>query len=315
MINDQWLVVVNPNAGSGKCRKDWPQINEILSKKGFSYHVVFTQRRFHAILLIKKLINEGYRKVIVVGGDGTLNEVINGIFAQKACESESISVGMIPVGTGNDWARMFSIPSGYEEAIDTLLENNSIVMDAGRVNFSLKDQIYLRYFINIAGTGFDAIVARKTNQLKEKGKSGILLYFYNILSSLMAYKTTGISVEVDGKKFKDDIFSMSIGICRFNGGGMMQVPNADPTDGLFDITVIRKIGKFSVIRNLGRLYNGSIVKHSKVSALRGKNINIQASPPVYLETDGESLGHTPFQFSIIPASIKIIKGKKSNFTC
>jgi YegS/Rv2252/BmrU family lipid kinase len=309
MINNQWLVVVNPNAGSGKCIKDWPKIKEILTKKDFDFHVVFTERRFHAIILIRNFIKSGYRKVIVVGGDGTLNEVINGIFAQNECESGSVTVGLIPVGTGNDWARMFSIPSDYEEAINTLMDNNIIIQDAGKVNFSLKNQIYLRYFINIAGTGFDAIVAQKTNQLKEKGRSGILLYFYNILSSLISYKTTGISVEVDGKKFKDNIFSMSIGICKYNGGGMMQVPDADPTDGLFDITVIRKIGKFSVIRNLGRLYNGSIIKHPKVSALRGKLINIQADPPAYLETDGESLGHTPFQFSIVPASIKIIKGK------
>ena len=311
MDTDKWLVIVNPNAGGGKCGKDWPFINEVLLQKGFSFDYVFTRRRFHAIILTRNYIIQGYRKIIVVGGDGTLNEVINGIFAQKKCASGDISIGMIPVGTGNDWARMFAIPGDYSEAANIIMAQNVMLQDAGKVLFNIKNRLFNRYFINIAGTGFDAIVAKKTNDLKDKGKSGALLYFYNIFISLLYHRSSGVTITIDGNTFIDEIFSLNVGICKYSGGGMMQVPNADPTDGLFDITIIRKIGRFSVIWNLGRLYNGSIINHSKVRSMRGKTISINANTPVFLETDGESLGHTPFEFNILPGSIKIIMGKIS----
>jgi len=310
MALNKWLVIVNPNAGTGKCRKDWPLIDSVLKEKGLEYHPVFTERRFHAILLTRKFITEGFRKIIVVGGDGTLNEVINGVFAQNTCFSSDITIGMIPVGTGNDWARMFEIPSDYRKAVDVIKEHRIFLQDAGKVQFSSKNRSCIRYFINIAGTGFDAIVAKKTNKLKEQGRSGAILYFYNILTGLFNYRSSGITIEIDGRRMRDDVFSLNIGICKYNGGGMMQVPNADPADGLFDITVIKKIGRFSVIRNLGKLYNGTIIYHPKVKSFRGKSIFINAHSPVYLETDGESLGHSPFEFEIIPGSISIIQGKK-----
>ena len=309
MAKKNWLVIVNPNAGAGRCLRDWHLIENILKSSGLDYCEVFTERRFHAIILTRNLIREGFRRIIVVGGDGTLNEVINGIFAQSDCPTEDITVGMIPVGTGNDWARMFSIPSDYGKAVTIIKNQNIILQDAGKVLFNIKNRAFNRYFINIAGTGFDAIVTKKTNDLKDRGKSGAILYFYSILTSLFRYHSSGVSIEVDGKKFKYDIFSLNIGICKYNGGGMMQVPDADPTDGLFDITIIRRIGKFSVIRNLGKLYNGTIIHHPRVRTLRGKSVSIEAISPVYLETDGESLGHTPFTFSIIPGSIKVIQGK------
>ena len=310
MPEKKWLVIVNPNAGTGKCKKDWPFIETILKEKGIDSYLVFTERRFHAIILTRRYINQGFRKIIVVGGDGTLNEVINGIFAQLTCPSSEITIGMIPVGTGNDWARMFGIPLDYRKAADVILEQKIFLQDAGKVHFSLNNKFFNRYFINIAGTGFDAVVAKKANELKEQGRSGKFLYFYNILISLFKHHSSRITIEVDGIKMKDHVFSLNVGICKFNGGGMMQVPNADPADGLFDITVIRKIGRFSVIRNLGKLYNGRIIHHPKVRSLRGKNISIKAKSPVYLETDGESLGHSPFKFEIIPGSISIIQGKR-----
>ena len=310
MAGNEWLVLVNPNAGTGKGRKDWPVIEAVLKEKKVEYFAVFTERRFHAILLTRKYINEGFRKIIVVGGDGTLNEVINGIFAQNTCMSSEITIGMIPVGTGNDWARMFGIPLDYRKAAEVIMDQKIFLQDAGKVHFSLNNKFFNRYFVNIAGTGFDAIVTQKTNELKEKGKTGKFLYFYNILNSLFKHHSSKITIEVDGRKMRYNIFSLNVGICKFNGGGMMQVPNADPADGLFDITVIRKIGRFSVIRNLGKLYNGSIIHHPKVRSLRGKNISIKAKSPVYLETDGESLGHSPFEFEIIPGSISIIQGKR-----
>jgi len=303
---DRWLVIVNPNAGSGKCLRDWPRIENLFNTYGISYTKVFTDRRFHAILISRNFIEQGYRNIIVVGGDGTINEVINGIFVQKKYKTDEITLGMIPVGTGNDWGRMFGISNNYEEAIRIIQRSNTFLQDAGKVLFHKNNNIQRRYFINIAGMGFDALVVKKTNRLKDKGKGNPALYLYNIFTSLFNFKACRATIEVDGVAKARDIFSLSLGICRYNGGGMMQLPNALPDDGLFDLTVIKKIGRFDVIRNIKRLYDGSIVNHPKVETYQGKNIRISSPTDIFLETDGESLGHTPMEFEIIPKSIKII---------
>jgi YegS/Rv2252/BmrU family lipid kinase len=311
MADKKWLIIVNPNAGAGKCGKDWPEIESILKKEGIQYNLEITLRRFHAMVIARKRVLEGIRKIIVVGGDGTLNEVINGIFSQSLVPTHEIMLGMIPVGTGNDWARMFNISSDYLEAIKIIKEENTFIQDAGKVSFMNNDRQFKRYFINIAGIGFDAMVTSKSNRLKENGKSNPLMYFWNIFLGLFSYKFFNATINIDGVDSTYNIFSMNVGICKYSGGGMMQVPAAIPDDGIFDLTIIRKIGKLGVLKSLPMLYNGTINKHPKVSSLNGKNIRIESAKHVYLETDGESLGHTPMEFDIIPASVKVITGKQS----
>ncbi len=304
-MND-WLVIVNPNAGIGKAKKDWVQISGLLSRRGFDYLVRFTEGPLHATDLVAEHIEKGFRKVIVVGGDGTMNEAVNGIFKQKSVPTTAISLGMISVGTGNDWGRTFNIPRDYEKAIAVLKKEHSMLQDAGTVSFYNSDQKQERYFINMAGLGFDGLVAQKTNADKVKGKSNPLLYLVNLLSSLFTFKSCGTRVVVDGQEVKDKIFSISIGIGKYNGGGMQQAPDAKPDDGLFDITLIKHMTKLSVIANVNRLYNGTIKKHKQVEGMMGKNVIIESDKPVLLETDGESLGHSPFEFNIVPQSIRVI---------
>jgi YegS/Rv2252/BmrU family lipid kinase len=301
-----WLVIVNPNAGAGKCLRDWPRIEKLLVSFGILYHKVFTIRKLHAILISRNYINLGHNKIIVVGGDGTMNEVINGIFAQKRFETSEITLGMIPVGTGNDWGRMFGITGNYEEAIRTIKEFKTFVQDAGKVVFEKNNRMLNRYFVNIASLGFGAMVVKKSNRLKDKGKGNPAMYLFNIFTSLFGYKSVRASIEVDGVASSNDVFSLSLGICKYNGGGMMQLPDAKPDDGLFDLTLIKKIGRIEVMRNIKKLYDGSITKHPKVETYQGKNIKISSTKDIYLETDGESLGHTPMEFEIIPKSIKVI---------
>ncbi|MCB8994531.1 MAG: diacylglycerol kinase family lipid kinase [Bacteroidales bacterium] len=308
---NNWLVIINPNAGAGKCWHDWPQIEVLLDSNGFSYQRHFTMRRLHAIVLTRHYIKEGYRKIIVVGGDGTMNEVINGILIQKSCPSSDIVVGMIPVGTGNDWGKMFDISSDYNEAVMTILASNTFVQDAGKVVYQKKNLQQQRYFVNIAGLGFDALVVKKSNRLKDRGQGNPLMYKYNIFTSLFGFKSPLATIEVDGRKVSNNVFNISVGICKYNGGGMMPLPDANPDDGLFDLTVIKKIGKFDVIRSIKKLYDGSIVRHKKVETYKGKTIRISSDSRIYLETDGESLGHTPMVFEIIPRSIRVLSARVS----
>jgi len=168
----------------------------------------------------------------------------------------------------------------------------------------------VRYFMNVAGMGYDALVAKKTNILKEKGIGGSLTYMYFVFASLFQYKFMDAVIEVDDKiVFKGEVFSMNVGICKFNGGGMMQVPFAVPDDGLLDVTLIKKTSKWMVVRYARKLFDGSLVDLPIVATFKGEHIRIRSTGKLYLETDGESLGHTPFVFEILPRCLKIVTGK------
>lgn len=305
----EWFFIVNPNAGSRKCEKDWPVIRNLLHEKGLDFDYQLTEYRMHAVEITQSATIRGYRKLVVVGGDGTLNEVVNGVLSQKAIPSIDICVGMIPVGTGNDWGRMFHIPHDYKEAIDVLKKGDTFLQDGGMVSYQNSLSKKERYFVNIAGIGFDAAVVEQTNHMKDGGSGGTYAYLKSLVTSLISYKPTRIKIEVDGEKIENDVFSISVGICKYNGGGMMQLPDAVPNDGLFDITVINKISRGDVILSLPKLYNGKIGSHPKVFTYSGERVLVQSDPPIYLETDGESLGHTPLEFRIIPKSLKMIVGE------
>jgi len=311
MRNNRWLVIVNKAAGAGKAAQDWPGIAALLDKYDFQYDAVFTERRLHAMALTRKRIEEGYWKIIVVGGDGTMNEVINGVFKQKRFQTTEIMLGMITVGTGNDWARMFNIPKDYESAIVTISQQKTFIQDAGLVTYTQSDQTWTRYFINIAGMGFGAKVTDKTNRLKSKGRRSPSLYLLNIFTSLLNYRSIKTSIQIDGENYDRNVFSFNVGICKYNGGGMIQVPDAIPDDGLFNMTLIKKVSKLNIIANMKKLYNGKITTHSKVETWTGKTVRIDGPMKIQLETDGETLGHSPLEFSIIPRSVKVISGNLS----
>ena len=307
--NHKWLAVINPNAGHGKGEKDWYLIAELLVKYNINFEARFTQFKKHAIDIAKDGIKEGYRQLIAIGGDGTMNEVINGCFMQNFCQTTEITVSMITVGTGNDWGKMFGIPVDYEGAIKLISANNSILQDAGMVYYYHGNNREYRYFINIAGLGFDALVVRRTNLQKEKGRKGKLLYFWNLLTSLLSYKFTRTEVIIDGKRISEKIFTISLGIGKYSGGGMMQTPNALADDGLFDITIIKKISKGNVIRSLKMLYDGTILEHPLTLGFTGRDIQIDSDPLIHVEADGETLGHSPIEFTIVPRCINVIYNK------
>lgn len=309
MIRGNWLVVVNPNAGSRRGEKDWPKIKKLLSKQGFKYDEAFTKSREHAIKLTSDKIKEGYRKIIVVGGDGTLNEVANGVFLQDACPSSDVVLGLIPVGTGNDWGRTYSLPKKYAKAIGVIKKNYLFRQDAGKVSYHDEKGEHIRYFVNVSGMGYDALVARKTNRMKDKGRGNPMVYLLNIFTGLFQYKYTSYKIAVDEKEmFNGRVLSMNVGICKYNGGGLKQVPNAIPNDGLLDVTVIKATSKLNLFKHIGKLYDGTFIKLRFVETYRGKTCQIISKPEgtIFMEADGESLGHSPLNFSVIPQALSII---------
>ncbi len=306
---DHWYIIINPNAGKRRGAKDWHSISQLLTGADIRFELVFTKHPHHAIFLTKEAIAAGWRKFVVVGGDGTMNEVVNGILEQQLVPSSDIRLGMISIGTGNDWARMFGIPFDYAGAVETIRRERTFLQDAGLVKYYQNGIRHHRYFINIAGLGFDAIVVQKANLRKEKGKSGMMVYLRTILTTLASYRHTHTTLNLDGREFSDDVFTISIGIGKYSGGGMIQTPEAVADDGYFDITVIRKIGKLDIIRNFKMLFNGRLPEHPKVTTCRAEKILIDSTPEIHLEVDGESLGHSPIEIEILQKGIKIVAGE------
>lgn len=306
LLKDTWFVVVNPHAGSGKGKNDWPSIESLLKSAGLNFAFAFTEFKHHAVQITVDAIKLGYRRILAVGGDGTLNEVVNGIFIQKEVPSSEFVVGVVAVGTGNDWLRMYDFPPDYKSQIDILVNGSLFMQDIGLAEYYETEVKKSRYFVNSAGGGFDAEVVVSTNRLKDMGRKGKVLYILSLIKTLIHYRSTRVNISVDNFQLDEVVFSLSSGIGRYTGSGMKQVPFALTDDGLFDVTIIRKLSKLNVLASVPRLYNGKILDHSRTICVRGSDVKIVSNPPMSLEADGETLGHSPFHFSIIPLSIGIM---------
>lgn len=306
-LTDRWFVIVNPVAGSGRGLIDFPQISRLLRNDDIRHDAVFTEHKHHATELAVTAANQGYRRIIVIGGDGTLNEVVNGLFIQKAVEPREILLAVIAVGTGNDWVRTFGIPQHYSEAIRAIREGRSFLQDVGTVTYTESHYTQTRYMANVAGLGFDAYVISTFNHLKMKGYKGGWMYLYSILKSYFRYKSSGARIWVDDKVvFNDLMFSLAIGICKYNGGGVQQLPNALADDGLLDLTIIRPVHWWHIVFRLKKLFNGDIYQIGHVIHAQGRKVKIEAAPSIQLETDGELMGGTPVEVNIRQRAIRVV---------
>jgi len=304
----EWQVILNPHAGGGKGAHDQKRIEQLLNESGLSYQLVISRYPCHSIELARDLVTAGATLLIVVGGDGTLNEVVNGIFLAQQKSGQEITLGMLPVGTGNDWTKTFGIPDHYQNAIDIIKAYKTVSQDIGEVTCTMAGKSSKRYFVNIAGFGFDALVAQKANDLKSKGITGIRVYIQSLLAGYLNYKSVPAQLTIDGAVLNANLFSASIGLGKFNGGGMMQVPEANPLHGLFHLTVIRKIGIWGILTNFRGLYSGKFIQDRRVSTHAGKVIEIRSSVPLPGEADGETLGNGSFTIRIIPQKLRVIYG-------
>ena len=305
-MSDKYIVILNPNAGNGRGNKDWHLIESQLKQFNINYECLRTQGSGHAGLICAEQIRSGNKNFIVVGGDGTLNEVLNGIYSLNDINFSEIVLSNIPVGTGNDWCRTYNIPNDYRENAEIISKRNIFYQDIGKATYMVDGKSESKYFMNVAGMGFDAFVAFQTNKKKEEGKGSALIYLYTLMISLFKYKSTRVTIRTGNTILDDLIFSIGIGIGKYNGGGMMQLPNAIPNDGMFDVTIIKKMNKMEVISNIKKLYDGSIIYHPKVSVLSAKEIFIDSEPPVSLEVDGEKCGSTPIKLEIFQQVLPVI---------
>ncbi len=308
---NRWFMIVNPVAGSGKGLEDYPLISKLLRDSKILCEPVFTEHKFHAVELTVSAIKRGFRKVLVVGGDGTVHEVVNGLFIQNVVEPTQVKLGVIAVGTGNDWVRTFGTPRRYQDAIKAIKEEFSFLQDVGEVSYCESHFTQSRYMANVSGVGFDAHVQKTFMHLRKKGKTNSLSYIWSMLKAFFSYKSTGVKIWVDDKLIYNNLmFSAAIGICKFNGGGMQQLPTAIADDGLLDISMIRPIRIWHLLFRFKLLFNGGIHRIGHVSSARGAKIRIESTPEIKIEVDGELLGETPFDFLVHHKAIRVVVSEK-----
>ena len=306
-----WYVIVNPVAGFGRGLEDLPHITKLLRENNIPHELVFSQHKHHVTELTVQAVNEGFRRIMVIGGDGTLHEVVNGLFIQTHAPVEEITVAVIPVGTGNDWIRMYGIPTRYSEAIRAVKEGYTLLQDIGEVHYEESQYAQVRYMANVAGAGFDPTVTKLYEHYKAKGRRGKHLYAQGSVKSFFSYKSTGVKVWIDGELVhKNLLFSAAIGIGKYNGGGTQQLPLAVADDGLFDITLYRPMHWWQILFRLRRLFNGDIYSIGHVKHYRGSHIRIESTPDIMVEVDGELLGGTPLEFKIHPRCVRVIVNKE-----
>lgn len=306
----KWFVIVNPTSGSGRGLTDFPQISKLLRDNNIHHEAVFTEHKHHATALTVQSIDAGYRNIIVVGGDGTLHEVVNGLFIQKSVKPSDVTIAVISAGTGNDWIRMYGIPTRYSETIRAIKEGYTFLQDVAEVDYVESKYRQTRHMANVAGLGFDAKVIQRTLTSKAKGYLGRGGYLWCLVRSFFSHKATGVKIWIDDKLvYNNLLFSIAIGVGKYNGGGIQQLPAAVADDELLDVTLIRPIHWWHVIFRLRRLFNGTIYSIGHVTHAQGKKIRIESTPETPLEIDGELYGGTPVEFRVRHREVRVIVNK------
>lgn len=289
---------------------DFPLISKLLRDNNIHHEAVFTEHKHHATALTVQAIDSGYRNIIVVGGDGTLHEVVNGLFIQQRVDPSEVTIAVISAGTGNDWIRMFGIPTRYSEAIRAIKEGHTFLQDVAEVDYEESKYSQTRHMANVAGLGFDAAVIKRTLTSNAKDKFGKGGYLWCLVRAFFSHKATGAKIWIDDRLvFNDLLFSIAIGVGKFNGGGIQQLPSAVADDGLLDVTIIRPVHWWHVVFRLRRLFNGTIYSIGHVTHSQGKKIRIESSPETPLEVDGELYGHTPVELRVKHRKVKVIVNK------
>ena len=292
-------MIINPTSGNGKSKTLWPKIQQLLENHGLGFEFEFTKSGKHNIDIIHNAVNQGFKNIICVGGDGTIHNTVNGIMSQTTVSTSSIHVGIIPIGTGNDWVKTYNIPKHLENAISVIKNGNITKQDIGKIEFlnSKKSPVF---FNNLAGVGFDGYVVSKVGKYKYLGA---LAYLIGAVLGLFSFKNFDVEVVANSQKFKTKSLMVLIGLCKYSGGGMQLTESVNPTDGLFDISIAKNFSKLDILKNLVKLFNGSVVKLKKVETFKTNAITIKCkdkSNIPFVQADGELIEGGDIKVSIVP---------------
>ncbi len=286
-----YFFIVNPASGRGKGRSVGRELEERLQYLNLDYQLEFTNAPGHAVELAEKA-SRSFQCIVAVGGDGTLNEVVNGMAESQA------TLGLLPVGSGNDFARAVSLQSKLDDALNILLRGKTKRVDLGKANG--------RYFHNGLGIGFDAWVVHTSQKVRRL--RGNAIYLYSVITTLWKYKPVPLHMQYNGQTHTDDFFMITVGNGQSLGGGFFLTPEAKLDDGLFDICTIRNMPTVSILRNLLKVYQGTHTEDPRVDIVRSDRLQVQTEQSFAVHLDGEllSLNLKELNVEIVPGAIDVV---------
>lgn len=304
----KWGVIANPKSGSKRFFRRKVTVEERLKRAGLDVDFIFSEYPGHACLLAREFVEKGIRNLIVVGGDGTISEVIHGVFSSFV-DPKEVTFAVIPSGTGNDWVRYWGIRKSLQKSIAVILRGNSQLIDIGKLNYRLKRKVKTKYFINSVGIGYDAQVVQYAEIIGRFIPGKKWVYSFAVISGAVMHAPKWLSLYADEKPvLEDKVYTMSIGNGPYTGGGIKQTPQASPLDGKFDVMVAIKPSFFELVRGLYHLFRSRLQEDSCVKYFRAKELKITTTKRHKVEADGILLKNAkaPYEITILPETIRMI---------
>jgi YegS/Rv2252/BmrU family lipid kinase len=298
--------VVNPNSANGQTGRRWPELSAEIGKQLGDFGHAFTERPMHAETLARRALDEGYECVVAVGGDGTVNEVVNGFFRDGRPVREGAALAVIPRGTGGDFRRTFGLDDKLGTALSRIAGGQSRPFDVGLLRYTKPDGSEgERYFANICSFGASGVVDQEVNR-SSKALGGKLSFMLGSVRALLKYSDRRVRLTCDGGAPEEVLVTtLAVANGRYFGGGMCVAPNADPSDGWFDITIWTGYGLTDFALKSKAIYDGSHVKMPGTRTLRAKRVEAKSDQEVLLDVDGEQPGRLPCSMTILPGAIRI----------
>lgn len=301
------VFIVNPHAARGTVGKNWPQIKELAEKRLGPFKFFVTTAPGDATQFANLAVSEGAQSVVCVGGDGTLNEIINGLMNEEGPKNPEVHLGFIPNGTGCDFRRTLLIPTNPEDALKVIEGGRTRPIDLGRLRYTDHEgETRTRYFHNLTSFGLGGEVDERVNRSGKK-LGGFLSFIMATLVSLVLYEKKRIRLRVD-EHFDEEVVVLNVAVAngQYHGGGMWVAPGADPSDGIFHVTIIGDLSLPEVFYYLPKLYNGKILQVKRVRSLTGKKVEALSDERVLLDVDGEQPGCLPVKIEIIPSALRVL---------
>jgi len=282
-------VVLNPTAGGGRAAKLLPEVVSTLRRLQRSRHVYVTTAPAEATTVARQFAADGVALVVAVGGDGTVNEVANGLLDA----SSAAVLAVLPAGRGADFARSVGTPRNADAALERIVRATPRPIDVGRATFTDGSS---RAFVNVAGLGFDAAVAARASRSRLPGST--VPYVSGLVGALARYRNLDVAIEIDGERIDGRALSVVVANGRYFGGGMKIVPDADLADGLIDLAILGDLSKSDLLRNVPRVYRGTHVTHPKFTHRTAREIRVTTTEPARVQLDGEVVGAAPVTFTV-----------------
>jgi len=293
------VFLVNPASDNGATGRRWPELARRAGALGLTGDALFSEQPLHLRELAREAAAGGARLVVAVGGDGTVNEVVNGL------AGADVELAIIPRGTGVDLVRTLAIPKRLEAAVGVALAGQTRAIDLGRARFrawSGADEEQL--FANVASVGMSGAIAQRTNETT-KAFGGKASYLIATLAVFARWQPARMHVTVDGVERSGRMHDVIVANGHSFGGGMRICPDASPDDGLFDTLLIGEITKGDLVRTMPKIYRGTHLPHPKAELLRGRVVEVSADEPIPVELDGEQPGTTPARFEVVPRALRL----------